>query len=182
MTSAAAGIDVTAARTNHHGVTNTRTQAHSRRQLGRTEVTDVTIPAKWLHIALLAVSTLAAAQSKPAAAGSAESLYLRLRSVGLDASQVYNIRNASLDRAAAHISLDDGTIALTEGADGHVTGALFQGDGELLLSPPNTVERASLALFTGAAILEERFSFAYFRFNDDVLTELKTSQIGRAHV
>ncbi len=138
-------------------------------------MTDVTIPAKWLRIAFLAVSAIAAAQPKLSTAGPAESLYLRLRTVHLDASQVYQTRDASLDRGSVHISLDDGTIAFTEAADGHITGALFQGDGELLLSPPNTVERASLALFTGGAILEERFSFAYFRFNDDVLTELKSS-------
>jgi hypothetical protein len=35
------------------------------------------------------------------------------------------------------------------------------------------VERASLALFTGAAILEETFSTAYFRFNDGTFDELK---------
>src|SRR5439155_11454936 len=82
------------------------------------------------------------------------------------------VREASLDRAALHISLDDGTIGFTEDAAGHVTGAFFTGFGEVLLSPPNTVERASLAFFTGAAILEEKFSTAYFRFNDDVYAEL----------
>jgi Peptidase family M1 domain len=103
----------------------------------------------------------------------AESLYLKLRSVGLDQTRVYKIREASLQRAALHISLDDGTIAFTEDAGGHITGAFFKGDGELLLFPPNTTERASLALFTGAAILEEKFSTAYFRFNDNVFGELQ---------
>ena len=39
--------------------------------------------------------------------------------------------------------------------------------------PPNQAERASMSLFTGSAILEETFSDAYFRFNDDVLAELQ---------
>src|SRR5216684_2175685 len=107
--------------------------------------------------------------------GPAESLYLKLRSVGLDPTRVYKVREASLQRAALHISLDDGTIAFSEDAGGHITGAFFQGDGELLLFPPNTTERASLALFTGAAILEEKFSTAYFRFNDDVFGELQST-------
>jgi len=107
--------------------------------------------------------------------GPAESLYLKLRSVGLDSARVYKVREASLQRAALHISLDDGTIAFTEDAGGHITGAFFKGDGELLLFPPNTTERASLALFTGAAILEEKFSTAYFRFNDDVFGELQST-------
>jgi len=107
--------------------------------------------------------------------GPAESLYLKLRTVGLDKTQVYKIREASLDRASLHISLDDGTIAFTEDAGGHITGAFFKGYGEVLLVPPNTMERASLALFTGAAILEETFSSAYLRFNDDVYSELQPS-------
>jgi hypothetical protein len=105
--------------------------------------------------------------------GPAESLYLKLRSVGLDTARVYKVRDATLERAALHVSLDDGTIAFTEDVGGHITGAFFKGDGELLLFPPDTMERASLALFTGAAILEEKFSTAYFRFNDNVFAELQ---------
>ncbi len=56
---------------------------------------------------------------------------------------------------------------------GRITGAFFEGDGELLLTPPNTVERRSMSLFTGMAILEEHFATAYFRFNDDAATELR---------
>src|SRR5438067_8581 len=103
----------------------------------------------------------------------AETFYLKLRSVGLNKSQVYKIREASLDRGKVHISLDDGTIAFTEAVDGHITGAFYQGYGEVLLMPPNQAERASMSLFTGSAILEETFSSAYFRFNDDVFSELQ---------
>src|SRR6266536_609898 len=121
--------------------------------------------------------SLAGGQQAPAAGtpGPAESLYLRLRTVGLDKTRVYKIREASLDRAQLHISLDDGTIAFTEDAGGRITGAFFRGYGEVLVTPPSTMERASLALFTGAAILEETFSTAYFRFNDDVYGELQSS-------
>ena len=103
----------------------------------------------------------------------AETLYLQLRSVGLDKSRVYQVRDVSFDRAAFHITLDDGTIAFTEDVAGRVTGAFFEGDGEVLLIPPDRVERASMGLFTGAAILEERFVSAYFRFNDDTFAELQ---------
>jgi hypothetical protein len=112
-------------------------------------------------------------QNSQAIAHPAEALYLKLRSVGLDKAQVYTIREATLERAKLHISLDDGTIAFTEAVDGHITGAFFQGYGEVLLMPPNQMERASMSLFTGSAILEETFSSAYFRFNDDVLSELR---------
>jgi len=110
--------------------------------------------------------------------GPAGNLYLQLSSVGLDKSRVYRVRGLTLNRAAIHITLDDGILAFTEEVAGHVTGAFFEGDGEVLLSPPNQLERASLALFTGAPILEERFLTAYLRFNDDTFAELKPSLQG----
>jgi len=103
----------------------------------------------------------------------AENLYLKLRGVGLDPERTYRIRGASLDRPALHIMLEDGEISFTADVGGRITGAFFEGDGELLLTPPNQVERASMALFTGMAILEERFSSAYLRFNDDTFSELQ---------
>src|SRR5262249_33905377 len=72
-----------------------------------------------------------------------------------------------IDRANLHLTLDDGLIAFTEDICGRITGAFFEGDGEVLLRPPNRVERGSMALFTGMAILEEQITSAYFRFNDD---------------
>lgn len=103
----------------------------------------------------------------------AETLYLQLRNVGLDPSQTFHIRGASIDRAALHLTFDDGEISFTTSVDGHITGAFFDGDGEVLLTPPNQVERASMTLFTGMAILEERFSTGYLRFNDQTFEELK---------
>src|SRR5437763_15544102 len=102
----------------------------------------------------------------------AEALYRQLSEVGLDATRVYQVRGASLNRSAIQISLDDGTIGFTQDVMGRITGAFFEGDGEILLSPPDEVERRSMALFTGMAILEERFATAYFRFNEDAASEL----------
>jgi Peptidase family M1 domain len=125
--------------------------------------------------ALIAVffpfSALASAenpQAKPA-----ETLYLQLGQVGLDPTRVYQVRGASLDRSAVHISLDDGTIGFTQDVLGRISGAFFEGDGEVLIVPPTDVERKSMSLFTGMAILEEHFSTAYFRFDDDVPAELR---------
>lgn len=127
----------------------------------------------------------------------AKALFLQLESVGLDPARVYHIRDVSLDRAAFHITLDDGEIGFTADVAGQVTGAFFVGEGEILLTPPNQVERASMMLQTGAAILEERFSTAYFRFNDDTFAQMRPlltspvnpqdfasqwDKIGRAHV
>jgi peptidase M1-like protein len=103
----------------------------------------------------------------------AEALYLQLGQVGLDPERVYQVRDASLDRSSVHITLEDGTIGFTQDVLGRITGAFFEGDGEVLITPPNDVERRSMSLSTGMAILEERFATAYFRFNDDVATELR---------
>ncbi len=105
--------------------------------------------------------------------GTAEALYSRLRSVGLDAQRVYRVRGASIDRPNLHLAFDDGTLAFTEDICGRITGALFEGEGEVLLRPPNRVERESLALFTGMAILEEQFASGYLRFNDDTVSALQ---------
>jgi hypothetical protein len=124
-----------------------------------------------IHIAFFLPAVFA---SDPVTADKpAENLYLQLGEVGLDPSRVYLVRGASLSRGGIRISLEDGTIAFTQDVMGQITGAFFEGEGEVLLLPPNEVERRSMSLFTGMAILEERFATAYFRFNDDVLAELK---------
>src|SRR5881227_2995429 len=85
-----------------HGMTNVRTQAHSRRQTGFSEVTNVIRKAgafTWLT-AVLACSVSAQALTPAHMSGSAESLYFKLRSVGLDKSRVYKIRGGALDRAS----------------------------------------------------------------------------------
>lgn len=157
-------------------MTNVRTQAHSRRRVGFSEVTNVTRAAGRLAVLLIVLAACAYPQTAAVPAkGTAESFYLQLRSVGLDKARVFKIRDAAIDRGPIHLSFDDGTIAFTQDVEGHVTGALFLGDGDILLLPPNAAERASLALFTGAAILEEDFSLAYLRFNDDLYAELRSS-------
>jgi hypothetical protein len=126
--------------------------------------------AMWLAVCVLSRAQ-ATVENPPEKPG--EALYLRLGQVGLDPDRVYQVRSASLDRSAVHISLEDGTIGFTQDVMGRITGAFFEGYGEVLLTPPNQVERSSMSLFTGMAILEEHFSTAYFRFNDDAASEMR---------
>ena len=113
------------------------------------------------------------AEGRPGAPHSATELYRQLLNPGLDPARLYRIRDAHLDREDLHLSLDDGVIGFTYAIDGRVTGAYFQGEGQILLSPPDRVERGSLGRFSGAAILDEIFTSASLRFNDDVLAELE---------
>jgi hypothetical protein len=115
----------------------------------------------------------ASAAAQPSQPTSAVQLYRDLRTVGLDPQRVYRVRELTLDRGAIHLTFSDGVIAFTRAVDGRITGAFFEGEGDVLLSPSTQVERSSLALFSGAAILEERFNTAYLRFNDNTFDELK---------
>lgn len=133
--------------------------------------------------ALLLLAGLTACTTTPVAAqaippvppspGVAATLYQQLGSVGLGPNRVFHIRDASIEHPNLHVTFNDGTIAFTQDVLGRVTGAYFQGEGDLLLMPPNRAERASLGLFTGAAILEEPFTAAYLRFNDDTRSKLQ---------
>ncbi len=131
----------------------------------------------WLIGSLLAfaiATAMAHAQSPPDHCPStAAALYQRIRTVGLNPDRVYHVRAASIHRPSLDITLDDGTLAFTEDVCGRITGAFFVGDGEILLQPPNRVERASLTLFTGMAILEEQLNSGYLRFNDDTADDLQ---------
>src|ERR1051326_143496 len=112
-----------------------------------------------------------ALQPGQAPATGAVATYRELLTPTLDPKDVYQIREVSILREDLHISISDGTMALMRAVDGHITGAVFEGVGEVLLVPPNRAERTSLALFTGSAVLEQRFQSGYFRFADDALVQ-----------
>jgi hypothetical protein len=122
--------------------------------------------------ALLGLGVQLSAQVASVSPGAA--LYRSLRDSGLDLSKVYRIRDATFDREDVHFALNEGWIIVGEQVSGHITSAFFVGDGEVLIIPPDLRERSSLALFFRAAVLEEKFTSAYFRFFDDhFLNELE---------
>ncbi len=132
----------------------------------------------WFLLAALATGTTItlAAQAIPTAPptpSTATALYQQLGTIGLDPAGIFHIRGASIEHPDLHVTFNDGVIAFTKDVLGRVTGAYFEGEGDLLLMPPNRAERTSLGLFTGAAILEEQFTTAYLRFNDDTRQDLQ---------
>src|SRR6476646_9362779 len=133
---------------------------------------------------LLLVATLAnlpAAGQAAASPSSGVALYRDLLNPSLEAKDVYRVRDVSILAEDLHISISDGTIAFVREVNGHITGAMFEGAGEVLLVPPNRAERTSLALFTGSAVLEQRFQSAYLRFSDDkIVAELRAGLRGPA--
>ena len=114
---------------------------------------------------------LPASASSPAGPGPAVTLYRDLINPVLDPADVHTIRQVSINREDIHISISDGTLGLIKAVDGHVTGAVFEGVGQILLITPDRAERTSMALFTGSSILDQTFTTAYLRFVDDQLVQ-----------
>ncbi len=130
-------------------------------------------PQWWMALWLLAGAALAQTAPGTPCPRTASALYDQLGSVALDAHRVFHVRGGAIDRPSLHLDFEDGTLAFTADICGRITGAYFEGEGEVLLRPPNRVERGSMALFTGMAILEEQFTSAYLRFNDDTADQLR---------
>ena len=99
-------------------------------------------------------------------------LLKQLDSVALDPTQIYAIRDAHISRARMDLYLNRGFIAFMTPVQGEVTGAVFWGEGEVLMIPPNRAEKRNLARFTHAPILEEKIESAYMRFTDHTAQEL----------
>lgn len=93
----------------------------------------------------------------------------------IDPSQIYVLRDTAINRDRLKVYFNRGFMAFLKPVEGSVTGGVFVGDGEVLLIPPNRVEKYSLALFTQTPILEERFDWAYLRFTDSTAHELLAS-------
>ena len=82
-------------------------------------------------------SAQAADATTPAPATPTIALFRHLREAGLDTARVYRVRDAAFDREDLHFSLNDGWLIAGEAVSGRVTAALFVGDGDVLLIPPD---------------------------------------------
>jgi hypothetical protein len=132
-------------------------------------------------VLISAAGIYAAGQAAPPAASGAVALYRELLNPAFDAEDVYQVRDVSIQLEELHISISDGAMAFVHTVNGHITGAMFEGVGEVLLVPPDRAERTSLALFTGASIMEQRFQSAYLRFSDDrIAADLRAGFRGHA--
>ncbi|MBS1840790.1 MAG: hypothetical protein JSS69_04335 [Acidobacteria bacterium] len=93
----------------------------------------------------------------------------------MDGSAIYAIPAGSrieLRRGDVQITLEEGRIGFFSAIEGRVTGAVFSGRAHILAVPRDPVEKQQLALFTGAPILDQSVTSAYFRFTDGTDAEL----------
>ncbi len=89
------------------------------------------LPAFWLLACSLQLSS--APRHNPP---SPLELLKQLNSVTLDPTQVYVIRDAHITRGRMNLYLNRGFIAFLTPVKGEVTGAVFSGEGEVLMIPP----------------------------------------------
>ena len=101
-----------------------------------------------------------------------QEVLIQLRNVKVDPGQVYVLRHAQLVRDRVKLFFNRGYIGFFTPAAGEITGAVFIGQGEILLIPPTQVEKESLARFIHSPILEEQFTMAILRFTDRTAKEL----------
>ena len=99
-------------------------------------------------------------------------LLQKLNDLTIDPAEIYVLRDTQITRDRVNFYFNRGFIGFLTPVNGEITGAVFEGDGEVLLMPSDPVERRSLALFTKSPILEEQFTFACLRFTDQTAREL----------
>lgn len=111
-----------------------------------------------------------------------------LREAPLDPDTCYRVREFAFRRNEVRLFLTEGVIVFRKPVNGVRTGAVFLAseeleDAEILMIPPNRMERRSLASFTGSPNLDEHLRAAAFLFTDGTgekwLEQLKASETAR---
>ncbi len=97
--------------------------------------------------------------------------YQALRSLTLS-GEALNVSNFELKREVATFHLRSGTICFVAPVNGKVTGAVFIGDGNLILNPPPP-ERGMLKLLTKEEEFSETFTQMVLRFTDSTYQDIK---------
>jgi hypothetical protein len=98
--------------------------------------------------------------------------YQQLRNIVLG-SEAVTLSHLTLKRDAASFQLNSGTVCFLPPVQGKVTGAVFVGEGRLLLTPPLPSEERSLSLLSREREFSESFSQLVLRFTDGTYDEIK---------
>ena len=102
-------------------------------------------------------------------------VYTRLRAQPREAGPAFSVNNLVLKRDAATFTLKSGELVFMPPVEGRHTAAVFVGDGEMTLAPPEQRERDSLKLFADSETLTEGFTELVLRFTDKTFEEVKAS-------
>jgi hypothetical protein len=111
------------------------------------------------------------AQTSPSAPNS-DPTYQQLRNIGLG-SEAVSVKDFTLKRDAATFHLTSGNVCFVSAIEGKVTGAVFVGEGNMVLDPPLAIERGTLKLLTKENEFSEKFTQLVMRFTDKTYEEIK---------
>jgi hypothetical protein len=117
------------------------------------------------------VLAASAAENPAPNAPNSDPTYQQLRNLTLGGEAV-SVHNFDLKRDAATFHLRSGTVCFVTPVQGKVTGAVFVGDGNMVLDAPSS-ERGTLKLLTKEDEFSESFSHLVLRFTDNTYDELK---------
>ena len=120
----------------------------------------------------------AMSQTAAPAGPNADPTYQALRNLTLGGEAVA-VTNLELKRDAGTFHLRSGTVCFTAPVQGKVTGAVFVGDGNFVLSPPPS-EMGMLKLLTKENEFSENFTHMVLRFTDSTYDEIKKAGAGAA--
>ena len=98
-------------------------------------------------------------------------VYQQLRNIGLGSESV-TVKDLELKRDAATFHLN-GNVCFVAPVNGRVTGAVFMGNGTMVLHPPVPLEKSSLKLLTKSDDFVEQYEHLVLRFTDSTYEEIK---------
>jgi len=137
----------------------------------RSAVVSPGAPALVLILAALLFGSITALAQTPAPGPGSDPAYQSLRNITLSGEAV-SVTNFNLTRDAAAFHLRSGTFCFLAPVNGKVTGAVFTGDGNFVLTPPES-ERPMLKLLTKEDAFSENFGQMVLRFTDSSYDEIK---------
>jgi hypothetical protein len=118
------------------------------------------------------VTYVLAADDPQSSAPNSDPTYQQLRSLSLSGDAV-SVNGLTLKRDAATFHLRSGTVCFVASVQNRVTGAVFVGDGNMVLEPPIPIERGSLHLLIKKQEFSENFSHLAMRFTDNTYDEIE---------
>ena len=129
-----------------------------------------------LGIATVLCAAPAAAHSQAPSPGPVAATYMeRYREVANLAplpGKVADVNHLVLRRDAGQLILERGKLYLLSPVGGRTVGAVFEGDGRFVLTPPLPAEQAALQRYAGAATLDDSLHEAILIFADSTLDQL----------
>ena len=127
-----------------------------------------------LLVSLLLVAAVAHAQDEPA------KVYEQIKAFSLNGGSV-SVQGLTLARDRALMTFS-GTFFFSPPVNGHVTGAVFVGNGKFTAeTPPSIFEKDNLKRLLGTDTVESDFTTAVLRFSDDTFERIGKSAAGSAN-